>query len=86
MSSTAAGSLLETAYSKAAKKGEPVSALNYYEKAVEKEAAGSLGDSLRLYRKAFSVTAGGGRKSNDNIFRLSYSLGSIPSGMGRLYY
>ncbi len=34
---------------------EPLSALDHYEKAVEKEAQGSLGDSLRLYRKAFRV-------------------------------
>lgn len=33
----------------------PVSALDHYEEAVEKEAQGSLGDSLRLYRKAFRV-------------------------------
>lgn len=36
-------------------RGEPVSALEHYEMAVEKEAAGNLGDSLRLYRKAFRV-------------------------------
>jgi F-box protein 9 len=54
--SAAAASSLETAHSKAAEKGEPVSALDHYEKAVEKEAAGSLGDSLRLYRKAFRVS------------------------------
>jgi F-box protein 9 len=36
-------------------KGEPVSALEHYERAVEKEAAGNLGDSLKLYRKAFRV-------------------------------
>ncbi|KAK3394355.1 hypothetical protein B0H63DRAFT_506081 [Podospora didyma] len=34
---------------------EPVSALDHYEKAVEREAAGSLGDSLRLYRKAYRM-------------------------------
>jgi len=34
---------------------EPRSALEHYERAVEKEAAGSLGDSLKLYRKAFRV-------------------------------
>lgn len=34
---------------------EPVSALEHYEKAVEREVAGSLGDSLALYRKAFRV-------------------------------
>ncbi|KAL2021405.1 hypothetical protein VTK56DRAFT_7158 [Thermocarpiscus australiensis] len=36
-------------------KGEPVTALEHYERAVEKEAAGNLGDSLRLYRKAFRM-------------------------------
>ncbi|KAK4454803.1 putative F-box protein [Podospora aff. communis PSN243] len=34
---------------------EPVSALDHYEKAVEREAAGKLGDSLSLYRKAFRM-------------------------------
>lgn len=34
---------------------DPVTALDHYEKAVEREAAGSLGDSLKLYRKAFRV-------------------------------
>lgn len=34
---------------------EPVTALEHYERAVEKEAQGSLGDSLSLYRKAFRV-------------------------------
>jgi F-box protein 9 len=32
------------------------SALEHYEQAVEKEAAGNLGDSLRLYRKAYRVS------------------------------
>jgi len=34
---------------------EPKTALEHYEKAVEKEGIGSLGDSLKLYRKAFKV-------------------------------
>lgn len=34
---------------------EPRSALEHYEKAVEKESQGSLGDSVNLYRKAFKV-------------------------------
>ncbi|RDW73271.1 F-box protein pof7 [Coleophoma cylindrospora] len=34
---------------------EPRSALEHYEKAVEKETEGSLGDSLNLYRKAFRM-------------------------------
>jgi F-box protein 9 len=35
----------------------PQSALDHYEKAVERESQGSLGDSLALYRKAFRVCA-----------------------------
>ena len=34
---------------------EPSSALEHYEKAVERETEGNLGDSLNLYRKAFRV-------------------------------
>lgn len=36
---------------------EPRTALEHYEKAVERENEGSLGDSLNLYRKAFRVPA-----------------------------
>ncbi|KAF3764542.1 hypothetical protein M406DRAFT_346593 [Cryphonectria parasitica EP155] len=36
-------------------KGELVTALDHYERAVEKETQGSLGDSLTLYRKAFRM-------------------------------
>lgn len=35
---------------------EPKSALDHYEKAVERETQGSLGDSVSLYRRAFKVT------------------------------
>ena len=35
---------------------EPSSALEHFERAVEKEAAGSLGDSLQHYRKAYRVS------------------------------
>ncbi len=38
-----------------AQKDELVTALDHYEAAVDKEAIGSLGDSLRLYRRAFHV-------------------------------
>jgi F-box protein 9 len=44
----------ETAAALAASQ-EPSSALEHYEKAVEKESEGRLGDSLALYRKAFKV-------------------------------
>ena len=39
-------------------KQEPTSALEHYERAVEREADGSLGDSLSHYRKAFRLDAG----------------------------
>ena len=35
---------------------EPISALEHYEKAVERETEGSLGDSLNHYRKAYKVS------------------------------
>lgn len=35
--------------------GEPSSALEHYEQAVERESQGNLGDSLKLYRKAYRV-------------------------------
>lgn len=38
-----------------AKGKEPTSALEHYEKAVEKESQGNLGESVDLYRKAFKV-------------------------------
>ncbi|UPX19359.1 uncharacterized protein EKO05_0009626 [Ascochyta rabiei] len=37
---------------------EPKTALDHYEKAVERETQGSLGDSVRLYRKAFKLDDG----------------------------
>ena len=41
--------------SEAREEKAPVSALDHYEKAVERETVGKLGDSLQLYRKAFRV-------------------------------
>jgi F-box protein 9 len=46
---------LERGESSKAGSAEPRSALEHYEKAVEKESQGSLGDSLDHYRKAFKV-------------------------------
>ncbi|KAL9598487.1 MAG: hypothetical protein Q9219_004460 [cf. Caloplaca sp. 3 TL-2023] len=37
---------------------EPESALEHYEKAIEREDQGNLGDSLKLYRQAFRLDAG----------------------------
>lgn len=36
---------------------EPKSALEHYEKAIEREDQGNLGDSLKLYRQAFRVSS-----------------------------
>ncbi|KAF2033327.1 hypothetical protein EK21DRAFT_58901 [Setomelanomma holmii] len=58
----------ETAAALAANQ-EPSSALEHYEKAVEKESEGRLGDSLALYRKAF--------KLDDNVDK-SYKAKHFP--------
>lgn len=47
---------------------EPTSALEHYERAVEKETQGQLGDSIKHYRKAFKV--------RDPLFRL-ISIGVV---------
>ena len=52
---SASAASLPKAQTGASTADEPASALDYYEKAVEREGAGKLGDSLKLYRKAFRV-------------------------------
>ncbi|EAA34959.1 hypothetical protein GE21DRAFT_1190 [Neurospora crassa] len=47
---------------------DPVTALDHYEKAVEREAAGSLGDSLKLYRKAFRMDDSVDQKYKNKYF------------------
>lgn len=42
---------------------EPETALEHYEKAIEREDQGNLGDSLKLYRQAFRVSAHGSEMS-----------------------
>ncbi|KAL2755019.1 hypothetical protein ACRALDRAFT_1057737 [Sodiomyces alcalophilus JCM 7366] len=56
---------------------EPVSALDHFEAAVEKEAVGSLGDSLKLYRKAFRMDS-----HVDMVYRKKHFPGPLrkPSG------
>ncbi|KAJ3949480.1 uncharacterized protein N0V96_000598 [Colletotrichum fioriniae] len=53
---------------------ELVSALDHFEEAVEKEAIGSLGDSLKLYRKAFRM---------DNRVDLAYRKKHFPAGAAK---
>jgi F-box protein 9 len=49
------GDIEEAEVASKGKSREPRSALEHYERAVEREAQGNLGDSLNLYRKAFRV-------------------------------
>ncbi|KAL1836731.1 hypothetical protein VTJ49DRAFT_4723 [Mycothermus thermophilus] len=49
-------------------KREPVTALEHFERAVEKEAAGNLGDSLRLYRQAFKMDENVDKKYRNKHF------------------
>ncbi|KAK1970636.1 F-box domain-containing protein [Colletotrichum sublineola] len=53
---------------------ELLSALDYFEEAVEKEAIGSLGDSLKLYRKAFRM---------DSRVDLAYRKKHFPSAAAK---
>jgi F-box protein 9 len=46
----------DDSYGASSSRPEPKTALEHYERAVEKEDQGSLGDSLSLYRKAFKVS------------------------------
>lgn len=46
----------EDAFHAQALRKEPKSALEHFERAVEKEAEGNLGDSLQHYRKAYRVS------------------------------
>lgn len=46
---------------------KPVTALEHYEKAVENETAGRLGESLRLYRKAFRMD-----EAVDQLYRVKH--------------
>jgi F-box protein 9 len=48
--------------------GVPKSALEHYEQAVEKESEGSLGESLRLYRKAFRMDDGVDKAYREKYF------------------
>ncbi|UKZ65494.1 uncharacterized protein TrAtP1_006693 [Trichoderma atroviride] len=52
---SATGHLLSDAPGKGAEK-PLISALDHYEEAMEKEAQGNMGESLRLYRKAYRVS------------------------------
>ncbi|KAI9701872.1 MAG: hypothetical protein M1836_001216 [Candelina mexicana] len=54
--------------SKGKSTGEPQSALDHYEKAVEREEQGNLGDSLNLYRKAYRAHSAVDQSYKDKYF------------------
>ena len=62
------------------KQKEPMSALEHYEKAVERENDGSLGDSLSLYRKAYRLDAAVDKVYKNKHFPPS-SSSSKPEGV-----
>ena len=62
------------------KQKEPTSALEHYEKAVERENQGNLGDSLSLYRKAYRLDAAVDKTYKNKHFPPS-SSSSKPQGL-----
>ncbi|KAJ1327526.1 F-box protein 9 [Microdochium nivale] len=58
---------------------EPETALEFYEKAVDKETSGSLGDSLHLYRKAFRMDSRVDHAYKQKHFAAAWKL--KPSGL-----
>ncbi|CAK7220759.1 hypothetical protein SCUCBS95973_004271 [Sporothrix curviconia] len=72
-------------------KREPKSALEHYEKAVEKEAMGSLGDSLKHYRTAFRMDSTVDKKYKNKHYpappaasaAASTAGSSLPKGTGK---
>ncbi|PSR87168.1 hypothetical protein BD289DRAFT_367464 [Coniella lustricola] len=57
---------------------EPVTALEHYERAVEKEGLGSLGDSLSLYRKAFRMDHKVDQKYKNKHFAAAWAKPAHP--------
>ncbi|PWY68653.1 hypothetical protein BO70DRAFT_366026 [Aspergillus heteromorphus CBS 117.55] len=58
----------EDAFHSRAPRNEPKSALEHFERAVEKEAEGNLGDSLQLYRKAYRLDSAVDKTYRDKHF------------------
>ncbi|KAL8693069.1 MAG: hypothetical protein Q9218_002033 [Villophora microphyllina] len=58
---------------------EPRSALEHYEKAIEREDQGNLGDSLDLYRKAFRLDASVDRIYKNKHFPSSTTMSKPPN-------
>ncbi|KAK5133042.1 hypothetical protein LTR08_008247 [Meristemomyces frigidus] len=60
---------------------EPSSALEHYERAVEKETQGNLGDSMQHYRKAFKLDDGVHEAYKRKHFPPSYFIKAKPSNL-----
>lgn len=70
------GRRLDETEEEAARHREPESALEHYEKAVERESQGSLGDSVRLYRTAFKLDQNVHEQYKDKHFAEAWKKGS----------
>ncbi|KAM0288005.1 hypothetical protein ACHAQH_000073 [Verticillium albo-atrum] len=69
----------ETTETDASEKESPVSALDHFEEAAEKEAIGNLGESLKLYRKAFRMDHRVDLQYRKKHFPASASKAPVPS-------
>jgi len=58
---------------------EPETALEFYEKAVDKETSGSLGDSLHLYRKAFRMDSRVDHEYKQKHFAAAWKMKPLPA-------
>ncbi|KAH6650094.1 hypothetical protein F5144DRAFT_523051 [Chaetomium tenue] len=72
---------LQTGHPEGSQQGDPVSALDHYEKAVEREAVGKLGDSLQLYRKAFRLDDAVDQKYKAKHFSAVAATGVAATGV-----
>ncbi|GCB28232.1 F-box protein pof7 [Aspergillus awamori] len=59
-------------------RSEPKSALEHFERAVEKEAEGNLGDSLQHYRKAYRLDAAVDKTYRNKHFAWAWKKGAQP--------
>ncbi|KAI9163141.1 F-box protein pof7 [Paramyrothecium foliicola] len=60
-------------------KKQPVSALDHYEEAMEKEAQGNMGESLKLYRKAYRLDHKVDKRYREKHFPVSTAAASKPA-------
>ncbi|OJJ58778.1 hypothetical protein ASPSYDRAFT_177655 [Aspergillus sydowii CBS 593.65] len=69
----------EDAFHSRESQDEPTSALEHFERAVEREAEGNLGDSLQLYRKAYRLDAAVDKAYRNKHFAGAWKKAPQPS-------